>query len=230
MALSWNEIKELAIQFSKEWADAHNEEADAKPFLIEFFDVFGISRKRVSTFEHKVAKLGERTGYIDLFWKGMILIEMKCKDKNLDAAFEQAKSYTYAITEPELPKFILVSDFEHFRLYDLEEDSFVIFTLNELVNNVHHFAYLIGYQKTVYKPEDPANIQAAELLGRFHNSLFEIGYTGHHLEVYLVRILYILFAEDTTIFNRRQFQDYIEYRTNEDGSDLAPRIQQLFQV
>ncbi len=230
MALSWNEIKERAIQFSKEWADAHNEEADAKPFLIEFFDVFGISRKRVSTFEHKVAKLGERTGYIDLFWKGMILIEMKSKGKNLDAAFEQAKSYTYGITEPELPKFILVSDFEHFRLYDLEEDSFVIFTLNELVNNVHHFAYLIGYQKTVYKPEDPANIQAAELLGRFHDSLFEIGYTGHHLEVYLVRILYILFAEDTTIFNRRQFQEYIEYRTNEDGSDLAPRIQQLFQV
>ena len=230
MALSWNEIKERAIQFSKEWADAHNEEADAKPFLIEFFDVFGISRKRVSTFEHKVAKLGERTGYIDLFWKGMILIEMKSKGKNLDAAFEQAKSYTYGIIEPELPKFILVSDFEHFRLYDLEEDSFVIFTLNELVNNVHHFAYLIGYQKTVYKPEDPANIQAAELLGRFHDSLFEIGYTGHHLEVYLVRILYILFAEDTTIFNRRQFQEYIEYRTNEDGSDLAPRIQQLFQV
>lgn len=122
MALSWNEIKERAIQFSKEWADAHNEEADAKPFLIEFFDVFGISRKRVSTFEHKVAKLGERTGYIDLFWKGMILIEMKSKGKNLDAAFEQAKSYTYGITEPELPKFILVSDFEHFRLYDLEED------------------------------------------------------------------------------------------------------------
>lgn len=52
MALSWNEIKERAIQFSKEWADAHYEEADAKPFLIEFFDVFGISRKGVSTFEH----------------------------------------------------------------------------------------------------------------------------------------------------------------------------------
>ena len=230
MALSWNEIKERAIQFSKEWADAQNEEADAKPFLIEFFDVFGISRKRVSTFEHKVAKLGDKTGYIDLFWKGMILIEMKSRGKNLDAAYEQAKSYTYGLTEPELPKFILVSDFHFFRLYDLEEDTSVSFTLPELVNFVHHFAHLIGYQKTVYKPEDPANIQAAELLGRFHDSLFDIGYRGHSLEVYLVRILYILFAEDTTIFNRRQFQDYIENRTNEDGSDLAPRIQQLFQV
>lgn len=213
-----------------EWADAANEDADAKPFLIEFFDVFGISRKRVSTFEYKVTKPGERTGYIDLFWKGMILIEMKSRGKDLDLAFEQAKGYTYGLKEYELPKFILVSDFQRFRLYDLEEEIIISFTLPELVNNVHHFAPLIGYQKAVYKPEDPANIEAAELLGKFHDSLFNIGYKGHHLEVYLVRILYILFAEDTTIFNRRQFQDYIENRTNEDGSDLAPRIQQLFEI
>ncbi len=160
----------------------------------------------------------------------MILIEMKSRGKDLNAAFEQAKGYTYGLTEPELPKFILVSDFQHFRLHDLEEDTVVEFTLRELVDNVHHFAYLIGYQKTVYKPEDPANIQAAELLGKFHGSLFDIGYKGHALEVYLVRILYILFSEDTTIFNRRQFQDFIENRTSEDGSDLAPKIQQLFQV
>ena len=54
MTLSWNEIRERAIKFSKEWADTSNEEADAKPFLIEFFNVFGISRKRVASFEHRV--------------------------------------------------------------------------------------------------------------------------------------------------------------------------------
>jgi type II restriction/modification system DNA methylase subunit YeeA len=45
-----------------------------------------------------------------------------------------------------------------------------------------------------------------------------------------VRLLFCLFAEDTTIFNKQQFQDYIEQRTNEDGSDLAPKLQELFQV
>lgn len=53
MALSWNEIKDRALNFSKEWADTANEEADAKPFLVEFFNVFGISRKRVATFSLK---------------------------------------------------------------------------------------------------------------------------------------------------------------------------------
>ena len=84
MALSWNEIKDRALNFSKEWADTSNEEADAKPFLVEFFNVFGISSKRVSTFEHRVKKLDEKDGYIDLLWKGTILIEMKSRGKNLD--------------------------------------------------------------------------------------------------------------------------------------------------
>lgn len=230
MALSWNEIKDRALNFSKEWADTSNEEADAKPFLVEFFNVFGISSKRVSTFEHRVKKLDDKDGYIDLLWKGTILIEMKSRGKNLDKAYQQAKDYLHGLKQHELPKYILISDFENFRLYDIEEDKIVEFKLNNLIHNVQHFGYILGYQKKVYKEQDPANIKAAELMGKLHDRLEEIGYTGHPLEVYLVRILFLLFAEDTTIFNKQQFQDYLEQRTNEDGSDLASKLQELFQV
>lgn len=230
MALSWNEIKDRALHFSKEWADTSNEEADAKPFLIEFFEVFGITRKRVSTFEHKVKKLDESNGYIDLLWKGTILIEMKSRGKNLDKAYQQALDYTFGLKQHELPKYILICDFENFRLYDLEENKTVEFKLNDLINNVQHFGAILGYQKNVYKEQDPANIKAAELMGKLYDRLKEIGYSGHPLEVYLVRILFIMFAEDTTIFNKQQFQDFILQRTNEDGSDLASKLQELFQV
>lgn len=230
MALSWNEIKDRALNFSKEWADTSNEEADAKPFLVEFFNVFGISSKRVGTFEHRVKKLDEKDGYIDLLWKGTILIEMKSRGKNLDKAYQQAIDYTHGLKQHELPKYILVSDFENFRLFDLEEDKHIEFKLNDLVSNVQHFGYILGYQKKVYKEQDPANIKAAELMGKLHDRLKEIGYTGHPLEVYLVRILFLMFSEDTTIFNKQQFQDYLEQRTNEDGSDLAAKLQELFQV
>jgi hypothetical protein len=57
MTLSWNEIKDRALKFSKEWENTSNEEADAKPFLVEFFNVFGITARKVSTFEHRVKKL-----------------------------------------------------------------------------------------------------------------------------------------------------------------------------
>lgn len=230
MALSWNEIKDRALRFSKEWKNTTNEEADAKPFLDAFFDVFGITRKKIGTFEHKVKKLSDTDGYIDLLWKGTILIEMKSRGKNLDKAFQQAIDYTHGLKQNELPKYVLVCDFYIFRLYDTEEQTTLEFTLDELVNHVQSFGYLLGYQKKTYKEQDPANIKAAELMGKLHDRLEEIGYEGHPLEVYLVRILFCLFAEDTTIFNKQQFQDYIEQRTAEDGSDLASKLQELFQV
>ena len=230
MALSWNEIKDRALKFSKEWKDTTNEEADAKPFLDAFFDVFGITRKKIGTFEHRVKKLSDADGYIDLLWKGTILIEMKSRGKNLDKAFQQAIDYTHGLKQNELPKYVLVCDFHIFRLYDTEEQTSLEFTIDELVLNVQSFGYLLGYQKKTYKEQDPANIKAAELMGKLHDRLEEIGYEGHPLEVYLVRILFCLFAEDTTIFNKQQFQDYVENRTAEDGSDLASKIQELFQV
>jgi type I restriction-modification system DNA methylase subunit len=230
MALSWNEIKDRAVRFSKEWEHTTNEEADAKSFLDAFFDVFGITRKKIGTFEHRVKKLSEADGYIDLLWKGTILIEMKSRGKNLDKAFQQAIDYTHGLKQNELPKYVLVCDFHVFRLYDTEEQTTTTFTLNELVLNVQSFGSLLGYQKKTYKEQDPANIKAAELMGKLHDRLKEIGYDGHPLEVYLVRLLFCLFAEDTTIFEKQQFQDYIENRTAEDGSDLASKVQEMFQV
>ncbi|MBL0309968.1 MAG: class I SAM-dependent DNA methyltransferase [Bacteroidetes bacterium] len=230
MALSWNEIKDRALKFSKEWEGTSSEEADAKPFVDAFFEVFGVSRRKVGTFEHRIKKLDAKDGYIDLLWKGTMLIEMKSLGKNLDDAYVQAADYTYGLKQHEFPKYILTCDFQTFRLKDLEEGTTVEFVLKNLVKNVQHFHFIAGYQKRIFKEQDPANIKAAELMGKLHDRLKEIGYEGHPLEVYLVRLLFCLFAEDTTIFNKQQFQDFLEQRTNEDGSDLASKLQELFQV
>ncbi|RZK10196.1 MAG: class I SAM-dependent DNA methyltransferase, partial [Flavobacterium sp.] len=127
MVLSWNEIKDRALKFSKDWADTHNEDADAKPFLVEFFNVFGIDRKKITSFEQRVKKLDERDGYIDLLWKGTILIEMKSRGKSLDKAYVQAKEYLHGLKQHELPKYVLICDFETFRLYDMEDESITEF-------------------------------------------------------------------------------------------------------
>jgi hypothetical protein len=231
MALSWNEIKSRAIKFSKEWADAHNEDADAKRFLIDFFDVFGMSRKKVATFEHRIKKLDERDGYIDLLWKGTLLVEMKSRGKDLDKAYTQAREYLHGIKEFELPEYIFDSDFEKCRLYDLKEDTRVDFLISELVYNVEYFRFIAGYPKReALKEQDPVNITAAELMGELHDKLKVVGYNGHPLELYLVRLLFCLFADDTTIFNKDIFNDFVEQRTAEDGSDLAARLSELFFV
>ena len=237
MPLSWNEIKSRATAFSNEWKDEVSEDAEAKSFWDGFFNIFGISRRRVATFEHAVKSplskgegSGVRSGFIDLLWKGTILIEHKSRGKDLDKAYQQAKDYFPGLTDKELPRYILVSDFERFHLFDLEENKQHEFTLNELVNNVSLFGFIAGYQKRSYKEQDPVNIEAAELMGKLHDKLKAIGYTGHHLELYLVRLLFCLFADDTNIFEKGILYDYLDLKTNEDGSDLARAIAELFQI
>ena len=106
MPLSWNEIRLRASKFAEEWqekASKAKEEADAQDFQTDFLGVFGVTRRQVATFEHRVNMSGQtnvygdkvqgRRGYIDLFWKGRIIIEMKTPGKDKIKAYEQAREY-----------------------------------------------------------------------------------------------------------------------------------------
>ena len=228
--LSWNEIKSRALAFSKHWADAGNEDSEAKPFLIDFFEIFGITNKRIATFEHAVKKYGGKQGFVDLFWPGQLLVEMKSRGRDLTRAYDQAIGYFDGIRESDLPRYILVSDFARFALTDLENGTTLEFTLENLYKEVKNFGFIAGYTTQIITPQDPINVKAAERMGKLHDALKDIGYDGHVLEVYLVRLLFCLFAEDTGIYQKRQFQDYIEQRTSEDGSDLAHHLATLFHV
>ncbi|MGR3177379.1 MAG: class I SAM-dependent DNA methyltransferase [Candidatus Anammoxibacter sp.] len=230
MALSWNEIKDRALKFSNEWGAESREQAEAKSFWDDFFNVFGIHRRRVATFEEPVKKLNDKYGFIDLFWKGTLLVEHKSKGKDLDKAYSQALDYFNGLKEHELPKYVLVSDFEKFCLHDLDEDTENEFHIKDFYKNVKLFGFIAGYQKRTYKEEDPVNIQAAELMGKLHDRLKESGYDGHPLEVYLVRLLFCLFADDTGIFEKDTFKEFVEIKTREDGSDLGSVLAQYFQV
>ena len=230
MALSWNEIKDRALKFTKEWEGESRERAEKDTFWNDFFNVFGISRRRLATFEEPVKKLNNKQGFIDLFWKGTLLVEHKSKGKNLDAAFEQATDYFHGIKENELPKCVLVSDFENFKLYDLDDKKEYEFGIKDFHKNIKLFGFIAGYQKRTFKDEDPVNIKAAELMGKLHDQLEESGYKGHPLEVFLVRLLFCLFADDTGIFEKDTFKEFIEVKTNEDGSDLGAWLAQYFQV
>lgn len=234
MMLNWNEIKDRALRFSQDWHGETRERAEAATFWNAFFEVFGITRRRLASFEAPVKqrKDGGRTatGFIDLFWKGVLIVEHKSFGRDLDRAFEQALEYFPGIPERDLPRFILVSDFAQFRLFDLESSDEYNFPLLKLHENVRLFGFMLGLQTTNYKEQDPANIIAAERMGKLHDQMLASGYHGHALERYLVRLLFCLFSEDTSIFERRQFQDFIELQTREDGSDLASQLDQLFYI
>lgn len=230
MPLSWNEIRKRAIEFAQEFKDTTRENAEAQTFYNDFFRVFGISRRRVATFEEPVKKLGDKRGSIDLFWKGVLLAEQKSAGLNLQSAYQQALDYFPNLKEEELPRYILCSDFQNFDLYDLEENTTNSFTLNKFHKNVEHFGFIAGYRKREFKEQDPASIKASEIMGSLYDQLKDIGYEGDELELFLVRLLFCLFADDTGIFEKNIFTDFIELRTKEDGSDLGGQIAHIFQT
>jgi hypothetical protein len=232
MRLSWNEIRARASHFAEEWKDAHYEKGETHTFYNEFFEVFGVTRRRVASFEEPVRKLGGKHGFIDLFWRGVLLVEQKSAGGNLTKAKQQALDYFPGLKEPELPRHILVSDFQTFELYDLDgEHPPQAFALKDLARNIEHFGFILGVEKRRFLDQDPVNIAASELMGKLHDALKDAGYTGHDLERFLVRLLFCLFADDTGIFEPRGiFFDVIDQRTREDGSDVGPWLSQLFEV
>lgn len=229
-ALSQKEIRDRATQFVHEWQGEARERAEAQSFWNDFFAVFGISRRRVASFEEPVRQLGDKRGSIDLFWKGTLLVEHKSLGESLEKAFSQALDYFPGIEEQYLPRFVLVSDFDRFRLYDLDDSSHHDFPLSDLPSKIHLFGFISGYRKQTYREEDPVNLKAAEKMGDLHDSFASAGYTGHALEILLVRLVYCLFADDTGIFPKDQFHYHVETRSREDGSDTGSLLSAIFQV
>lgn len=230
MPLSRIEIRRRATAFAKEWANTADEDAEAKSFWDDFFKVFDVSRKRVATFEHHVKKLDGADGFVDLFWPGKLVVEHKSKGKNLDKAHGQAMDYLHGLKDHELPRYIIASDFARIRVYDLEQKESTTIALADLPKHIELFDFISGWSAPKPLEQDPVNRKAAELMAQLHDELKASGYEGHALEHYLVRLLFCLFADDTGIFERQVFYDFIEGHTKEDGSDVGQQLAWLFQL
>jgi len=232
MRLDWNDIRARAAKFADEWKNAHYERGETQTFYNEFFELFGVTRRRVASFEHGVKLADNKRGFLDLFWKGKLLIEQKSKGRDLKPARQQALDYFPGLKDADLPRYILLSDFQSFELYDLDidPDKPLKFKLDQLPDHVQAFGFIVGQERRIFRDQDPANIEASEMMGALHDALEESGYKGHDLERFLVRLLFCLFADDTGIFQPTGiFEEYVA-NTREDGSDLGSQLAHLFQV
>lgn len=225
-------MRARAGAFAREWTGERREAAERQSFWNDWFDIFGINRRRRGVvFERNVKKLTGATGAIDVFWPGQILVEHKSAGEDLDAAMDQAASYLNGLAEEEMPRLVVLSDFARFRVRNLETNAEIEFMLAELPEQLELFTYLAGYRPRWFEDQDEVNVQAAEIMGRLHDRLAESGYGGHHLRVLLVRLVFLMFADDTGALGETgAFEDYIERKTAEDGSDMGARLSMLFQV
>jgi hypothetical protein len=230
VATTRNEIRRRLSAFAKEWQHTVRENADAKLFWARFYECFGIRPESATIYEKAVSKLDGGRGFIDSFIPGKLIVEHKSRGKDLDAAFAQASEYFMALKDAERPRYIITSDFARFRLTDLRTDATHECTLKELPKRADWFAFLVEDAAGEIAEESKIDRKAAYQVSKLHQALLDVRFIGHDLEVFMTRLLFCFFADDTGIFGENgQFTRLVQ-RSREDGKDLGSMLAELFQV
>lgn len=133
------------------------------------------------------------------------------------------------------PRFFIVTDFETLLAVDTKTKDTLDISIQDLPKHFDFFLPWAGMEKSQYKSENPADIKAAERMARLYDMIMEDNEFStpeemHALNIFLSRLLFCFFAEDTGIFDEDQFTNAIASHTERDGSDLQAYLQKLFRV
>lgn len=233
---AWNDIRARAAEFVREWQSETSERGEAQSFWSDFLSIFGVVRRRVAVFEKRASRTSTGGGgFIDLFWPGVLIAEHKSAGKDLDGAETQALDYLNDIADHELPRYVLTSDFQKMRVLDLmdpEHGEAFVFAIQDLVKEIDRFGFIAGYSQRQFGSVDEAkaSIDAARLMASMYDQLAKTGYDDDQAAIFLTRVLFLMFGDDTGMWEKNLFGDFVSERTQEDGSDLGPQLSQLFQV
>ncbi|EKY3118601.1 class I SAM-dependent DNA methyltransferase [Cronobacter turicensis] len=207
-------------------------ELDRDEFIYGFMTAFEFPKNTITLVRQGTNRnVAKEVGHVAL--KNKLYYQSASVGEDLDAILKQR------IADPAIAKhnirFVLVTDFVRFLAWDTRSQDLLDIELDELHSNYGFFLPLVGLEKAIISSENPADVKAAEKMGklfdliRVHNDLTKPD-DIHSLNVFLTRLLFCLFAEDTGIFESAQFTSAIKSYTEEDGSDLDTFLYQLFTV
>ncbi len=227
---SRSELLNKALAFVKEHENDSDEKQQAQMWVRDFLEAFGVPYQKIKIgFEWRV-NIDGNIKFVDHLLNGTLLIEMKSRGKDLDKAKSQAYRYVMNLSNEDLPRYVMISNFDRIRLYDLANNDTWDFMVKDLPKYIDLFGFLVGKQINVEIPKNPVNEQAAKMMETLHMKLLESKYPRNYADLLMTRIIFCLFADDSGIFQQNQFTNYLINETREDGSDLVDRLAVLFQV
>lgn len=205
-----------------------------KDFIYELLLAYGHRSQsigRVRNGERNLAEDKENS----VFWKRQIYFKI-AKQDDLHGLIDQMKNEKR--TESNKIRFLIVTDFKNLLAVDTKTQDTLDIPFGDLAKKFDFFLPWAGMEKAVYQGENPADVKAAEKLAKLFDEIKADNFNEddlnnkenlHHLNIFLSRLLFCYFAEDTEIFKDKQFTSAIS-KSNEDGSDLSALIGRLFKV
>lgn len=223
-----------ARKFADKYAQTRSEKQFAQTFWRDFFSQLLRIEDLTSTgIEFEVPVRSHLTGkvkWIDVLWAGVLLIEHKSAGEDLDKAEQQAREYLMSLDQSKVPPVVIICDFNRFRIIEILAGTSHEFTLSELPLNLERLNAIFankGLGSTTV--EITADAKAANLMANLFIEFEKAGYTGHETSVFLVRVLFLLFAEDTRMMRKTMFTTYVSSSPSS-GSGLGAMLQELFLV
>jgi hypothetical protein len=226
--------RNAAAAFVERWKNTTDELQYAQSFWTDFFRALcGIEDEKLAGIEYQKRVKGDVSGnqeYIDVYWKNVALIEHKTAGKNLDKAELQARGYLRSLPPGYRPKTIIVSDFKIIRVVDVLLNRTHEFPLEKLPDNIHRFEAIISGNRTRVSDEEiTVDQEAAKLMANLYLELESHGFEGHETSIFLIRILFLLFGDDTGMWDKNTFLKMV-MGTKEDGSDIGSKLDTLFDI
>lgn len=229
-----NLSRQKARQFAEKWSKVANEKQFAQSFWTDFFhNVIGIGDLLGTgiDFEYPIKNVTTgTTNFIDVLWKNVVLVEHKSAGKDLDLAEKQARNYMVSLPSSHRPPVLFISDFARLRIIDVLLNQTIQFDITELPEHLDQLDAVFGkYSKKATKQETTADEKAATLMSELYVEFESNNYEGHSVSILLIRLLFLMFADDTRMLKKGAFSELLE-ASNEDGSGLGGTLQELFQV
>ena len=230
------ELKKRAEKFKLNHFASTDERAEAQTFWNEFFAIFDIRRSNVARFETPTKReLGSGRGFIDLFWKGKLLVEhksaSKSSEKDFQKALEQGMDYVKNLKDAkDKPKFVIICNFKKFKIHDLVQNKTTIIELEKLHEHITDFRFLQDFAKALESEEEEVNKLAASKLAALYRHVKVDFKDQEELRLMMIRILFCLFAEDSGIFKLKSFEKLVTGKGDVHNNTLAKDLNDLFEV
>jgi len=236
--ISGAQLRKNAMKFVRDWQDEPGKEKQqAQSYVRDLLAAYGITETKAAQYEKRAKRTSTGgDGYIDALIPGVCVIEMKSAGENLVSAEKQALDYVDDLSDEEDVRYVITCDFKNFRVLDMfapDDVATSTFTLDELPANYDKLGFLAGHKQRSFgsREQEQASVKAARVMASLYEELEASGYPDHDASIFLVRILFCLYADDADVWDERDlFQQFIETQTREDGSDLGAQLAWLFQI
>lgn len=199
-------------------------------FIYDLLLAYGNPKASIKKLQLGSLNLSKTEG--EILWKKKLYYKV-VHDADLHHVIDDLKTDNATLKSD--PRFLIVTDFDTLLAIDRKTNDTLDIPIRDIAKYHDFFLPWAGMEKTQYQNENPADVKAAVKMARLYDEIKKENTTKtpeeiHNLNVFLSRLLFCFFAEDTGIFDKGQFTNAIASHTQADGSDLGEYLDKLFEV